>query len=111
MRLQDKGVPCSDCCPHCETNYENDWHMFMRCDAENKYGMRLGYGREFMTALMLPHAFSPFYAGCRIRFATTPQLCCSAYGGEGTTWSWKGMCRVFELLSSLLEIHCNNENP
>jgi len=29
MRLQDKGVPCTDCCPFCETNYENDWHVFI----------------------------------------------------------------------------------
>jgi len=32
MRLQDKGVPCSDICPHCETNYENDWHVFIGCE-------------------------------------------------------------------------------
>jgi ribonuclease HI len=32
MRLQDKGVPCTDCCPFCETNYENDWHVFIGCE-------------------------------------------------------------------------------
>ena len=29
MRLQDRGVPCTDSCPFCETNYENDWHVFI----------------------------------------------------------------------------------
>jgi len=32
MRLQDKGVPCTDSCPFCQTNYENDWHVFIRCE-------------------------------------------------------------------------------
>jgi len=32
MRLQDKGVQCTDSCPFCETNYENDWHVFIGCD-------------------------------------------------------------------------------
>jgi hypothetical protein len=33
MRLQDRGVSCSDMRPHCDTNYENDWHVFRGCEA------------------------------------------------------------------------------
>jgi len=32
MRLQDRGVPCTGICPFCETNYENDWHVFIGCE-------------------------------------------------------------------------------
>jgi hypothetical protein len=40
MRLQDKGVPCTDSCQFCETNYENDWHVFLGCEeAKNVWRM------------------------------------------------------------------------
>lgn len=29
MRLQDRGVSCTYCCPHCENSYKNDWHLFI----------------------------------------------------------------------------------
>ncbi|MCH83726.1 ribonuclease H protein [Trifolium medium] len=29
VRLQDKGVGCPDNCPHCENNFENEWHIFV----------------------------------------------------------------------------------
>jgi len=32
MRLQDKSVPCTVSCPFCQTNYENDWHVFIGCE-------------------------------------------------------------------------------
>jgi len=32
MRLQDKGVPCTDNYPFCQTNYENDWNVFIGCE-------------------------------------------------------------------------------
>lgn len=32
IRLQGRGVPSSDYCPFCETNYENDWHIFIGCE-------------------------------------------------------------------------------
>jgi len=42
MRLQDKGVPCTDSCPHCETNYENDWHVFIGCEEAKKVWQAAG---------------------------------------------------------------------
>lgn len=29
MRLQDKGVDCSNNCPYCENHYENEWNFFV----------------------------------------------------------------------------------
>ena len=46
MRQQDRGVPCSDIFPHCETNYENDWHMFIGCEAAKQVGKRRGCEKE-----------------------------------------------------------------
>jgi hypothetical protein len=31
MQLQHKGVPYTDRCPFCETNYENDLHVLIGC--------------------------------------------------------------------------------
>jgi hypothetical protein len=31
-KLQRKGVQCTDLCPHCETTYENEWHLFIGCE-------------------------------------------------------------------------------
>ncbi|MCH82487.1 RNA-directed DNA polymerase (Reverse transcriptase), partial [Trifolium medium] len=31
VRLQSKGVDCSENCPHCENNFENEWHLFIGC--------------------------------------------------------------------------------
>jgi len=36
MRLQDKGVQCMNSCPFCETNYENDYHVFIGCEEGKK---------------------------------------------------------------------------
>nr|KYP42178.1 hypothetical protein KK1_036432 [Cajanus cajan] len=33
MQLQRKGVPCMSLCAHCETNKENEWHIFYGCQA------------------------------------------------------------------------------
>jgi len=42
MRLQDRGVYSSDCCPHCETNYENDWYVFIGCVAAKQVWSEAG---------------------------------------------------------------------
>jgi hypothetical protein len=32
QRLQQKGVNCSDRCVFCQSNFENDWHIFFGCE-------------------------------------------------------------------------------
>lgn len=69
MRLQDRGVPCSDCCPHCETNYENDWHVFIGCVAAKQVWIEAGLwdviaaGIDAATGLA-SHLFTVF---CRLQ--------------------------------------------
>lgn len=37
IKLQEKCVPCTRIrCPHCETNYENDWHVVIGCKEAKK---------------------------------------------------------------------------
>ncbi|KAJ1438415.1 Reverse transcriptase zinc-binding domain [Sesbania bispinosa] len=31
VNLQRKGVNCPTMCPFCETNIENEWHLFLGC--------------------------------------------------------------------------------
>ena len=31
-RLQTRGVHCSDRCVHCNSSFENDWHVFFGCE-------------------------------------------------------------------------------
>jgi hypothetical protein len=38
-RLQRKGVQCTDLCPHCETTFEKEWHLFIGCDSAKKVWM------------------------------------------------------------------------
>ncbi|MCH80584.1 BZIP-like protein [Trifolium medium] len=39
-RLQQKWVPCTDLCPHCETTYENEWHLFISCTKAREVWLR-----------------------------------------------------------------------
>ncbi|AES73826.1 hypothetical protein MTR_3g109270 [Medicago truncatula] len=76
---------------------------------QHKYGMRLDCGREFLQRCCyrpnILHILIPLiYAGCRRHHNDVVVL----MEGEGTTRCRKGICRVFELLSNLLEIRCNN---
>jgi hypothetical protein len=41
-RLQRKGIQCTDLCPHCETTFENEWHLFIGCDSAKKVWMEAG---------------------------------------------------------------------
>ncbi|MCH82554.1 BZIP-like protein [Trifolium medium] len=50
-KLQSKGVPCTDQCPYCEQNYENDWHLFLGCERaqqeiEQPAGVSIRLARE-----------------------------------------------------------------
>jgi len=42
MRLQDRGVACIDCYPHCKNSYENDWHLFIGCKAAKQVWQVVG---------------------------------------------------------------------
>jgi hypothetical protein len=41
-RLQQKRVQCTDLCPHCESTYENEWHLFVSCCKAREVWLQAG---------------------------------------------------------------------
>ena len=92
-RLQDKGVPCSDICPHCKTNYENDWHVFMGCDAAKQVWQEAGLWKKISEGavnatlqLAWQHFCFLFSADFPSMSAVTYQWC---YGAFDVVWMTK----------------------
>ncbi|MCI44966.1 putative ribonuclease H protein, partial [Trifolium medium] len=42
-RLQQKCVQYTDLCPHCETMFENEWHLFIGYDSAKRVWMGAGH--------------------------------------------------------------------
>lgn len=66
--FKEGGVPSSDYCPCCETNYENDWHIFIGCEVGKQVWIEAGLWDTITAGIgsatgLAAHLFSIF---CRL---------------------------------------------
>jgi len=74
MRLQDRGIPCSDICPHCETNHENDWHVFIGCEAAKQVWQEAGLWERISDGVVNVIGLAACLFSCLCRF---PEQVCN----------------------------------
>jgi len=67
-------VSCRESCPHCETNYENDWHVFIGCEAAKQVWQVAGLWDIIMDAAA---AVSNNFAECIFQLSCrcSKQMC------------------------------------
>ena len=61
-------MPCTDCCPFCETNYENDWHVFIGYDEAKTVWRTAGLWDVISTTVAVAESFAAciFSLLCRL---------------------------------------------
>ncbi|GAU36460.1 hypothetical protein TSUD_166260 [Trifolium subterraneum] len=57
-KLQRKGVQCTDLCPHCETTYENEWHVFLGCEKAKRIWIEAGLWDDIAQLVVAANSFN-----------------------------------------------------
>jgi ribonuclease HI len=57
-KLQRKGVQCTDLCPHCETTYENEWHLFIGCEKAKRVWIAAGLWDDISQVVVAANSFN-----------------------------------------------------
>jgi ribonuclease HI len=58
-RLVQKGVPCSNKCPYCDTNEENEWHCFFGCNIVEEVWLEAGCRQQVQEFIINATGFVP----------------------------------------------------
>jgi hypothetical protein len=51
-------VPCTDNCPFCEPNYENDWHVFLGCEEAKDVWRMAGLWEQIQGTMNVATGFA-----------------------------------------------------